>query len=403
MMIRRILYLLVLFVASSGISWGNDWELIYSKDGITGYEKKIPGTNMKEFKAYGFVEARMEVIGEVIRDIPSYSQWMAKCKATKVLKDIDRNTKIFFNETSVPWPVPNRGVIITNTTKYDLDTGRAVIKFKSLNSPEYSIRKGLVQITDLEGEYLLEYFGRNMTKVTYKHRANPAGNVPMNVANYQSKLFPVINIKGLRKMVQIKKYQDLGTKCEEYQLIENMVKDPEAVKKISKNRLGEYFCNDEDINRIFQESSIITHIIKNKASFDSIKYLVIDSCKVLINDAEVRARYRNKSLRAVVDVDKFYNDRSLANLFVQDNQLISLILNDKDMLRKVLSDRILFEKILDSKRLAKSIANDPALVSKLVSDDELITKIKSNPRVFQTPDDLKMMIESRIEDYKKKV
>jgi len=403
MMIRRIVYLLLMFVAMAGISSGDDWELIYSKDGITGYEKRIAGTDLKEFKAYGFVEARMEVIGEVIRDIPAYPQWMAKCKETKVLKDIDRNTKIFFNETSVPWPVPNRGVIITNTTKYDLDTGRAVIKFKSLNSPEYQIRKGLVHITDLEGEYLLEYFGRNMTKVTYKHRANPAGSVPMKVANYQSKLFPVININGLRKMVQLKKYQDLGTKCEEYQLIENMVKDPAAVKVISKNRLGEYFYKEEDINRIFQDSNVITRIIKNKASFDSIKYLVIDSCKVLINDQEVRARYRNKSLRDAVNIDKFYNDRSLATLFVQDNQLISLILNDKDMLRKVLSDRILFGKILDSKSLAKSIANDPALVNKLVSDDEFIAKIKSNSKLFQSPADLKMMIESRIEDYKKKV
>ncbi len=402
MMIRRYVYLTLIlaFVASDACS--SEWELIYNKEGITGYEKIVPGTEMKEFKASGFVESRMEVIGEILRDIPSYPQWMAKCKATQVLKDIDRNTKIFFNETSVPWPVPNRGVIITNTTKYDLETGRAVIRFKSLISPEYPVRKGLVHIKELEGEYLLEYFGRNMTKVTYRHKANPGGSVPMKVANFQSKLFPVINIQGLRKMVRLKKYQDLGDKCEEYQLIENMVKEPAAVRTISKNRLSEYFYKDEDINRIFSDGRVVDRIIQKRASFESIKYLVIDACKVLINDPETRSRYRNKSLRDVVNVDKFYDDRGLATLFVHDAQFVSLILNDKDMLRKILSDRILSGKILGSKSLAKTIANDQVLVNRLVSDDAFIEKIKSNSKLFQAPDDLRIMIEKRMEEYRNK-
>jgi hypothetical protein len=400
MRMRGFVYLLALFTFMTGTSLGDDWKMIYSKEGVSGYEKSVPGTEMKEFKAYGFVEARMEVIGEVLRDIPAYPKWMAKCRETKVLKDIDRNTKIFFNETATPWPVPNRGVIISNTSKYDLDTGRAVIKFKALDTPEYPVREGLVQIKELDGEYLLEFFGREMTKVTYRHRANPGGNVPIQIANYQSRLFPVINIQGLRKMVKLKKYQDLGTKCEEYRLIENMVKDPAAVKTISKNRLGEYFRNDDDIERIFRDNTVVNKIIKNRAGFDSIKHMVIDACKILINDPEVRQKYRNKSLRDSVNVEKFYSDRGLTTMFVQDDDFISLILNDKDLLRKILTDRILFAKIIDSTSLAKSIANDPVLISRLVEDDAFIMKIKSSSRLYQSPDDLRAMIEKRIGEYK---
>ena len=47
------------------------WTLIYSIDGISGHEKPVAGTEMKEFKADGFAEARMEVIGEILRVIPS--------------------------------------------------------------------------------------------------------------------------------------------------------------------------------------------------------------------------------------------------------------------------------------------------------------------------------------------
>ena len=384
----------------TGIALAEEWELIYCKDGISGYQRHIPGTDMKEFKADGFVEARMEVIGEVIRDIPSYPQWMAKCKEAVVLKDIDRNTKIFYNEVSVPWPVPNRGVIITNTTKYDLATGRAIIKFKAITSPEYHIKPGRVQITYLEGEYLLEYFGRSMTKVTYRHKASPGGNISTTVANFQSKLFPVINIKGLRKMVELQKYKDRGNKCEEYALIENMVKDPSAVKTISRNRISEYFNNKDDLNRIFEDNRVVSKIIENKASFGSIRHLVVDACKILLNDDAVRTRNRNKSLREIVNIDKFYNDRGLTSLFVQDNQFIDLVMNNKDLLRKLLSDRILLAKIIDSKRLAKSISNDPLVINKMVNDEDLLDRIKTNTHLFQSPDGLKKILEERIERYK---
>lgn len=400
MKLRKIVCLIVLFSALTGTSMAADWELIYNKEGISGFERTIPGTGIKEFKAYGFVEARMEVIGELLRDIPSYPQWMASCKATKVLADIDRNTKIFFNETAAPWPVPNRGIIITNTTQYQLDTGRAVIRFKALNSPKYPIRKGLVPVTDLDGEYLLEFFGRDMTKVTYRHRAHPGGNVPLRVANYQSRFFPVINIKGMRKMVRLDKYKNLGAACEEYRLIENMVKDPAAVKTISVNRLGEYFYKQEDISRIFRSGGVVDRVIRSGADHESIRYMVIDACKVLINDPEVRAKYGNKSLREAVNVDRFYNDRVLTAMFAKDAQLISLVLNDRDLLRKVMSDRILLGKIIDSQSLAKSIANDQALVNRLAADEEFIAGLKANSRLFQSPGELKKIIETRIAKYK---
>ena len=79
MKLRKIVCLIVLFSALTGTSMAADWELIYNKEGISGFERTIPRTGIKEFKAYGFVEARMEVIGELLRDIPSYPQWTASC------------------------------------------------------------------------------------------------------------------------------------------------------------------------------------------------------------------------------------------------------------------------------------------------------------------------------------
>jgi hypothetical protein len=394
---------LAVWLAGSGLAVAEEndgWELIYSKDGISGYQKQIPGSELKEFKAEGFVESRMEVIGEILRDIASYPKWMANCKEAIVLKDIDRNTKILYNETSVPWPVPNRGVIISNTTTYDLETGRAVIRFQSIQSPDYSVKPGRVTVPFLEGEFLLEYYGREMTKVTYRHRAEPGGNIAASIANFQTHLFPVTNIKGLRRIVLLKTYRDRGTRCPEYALIEGMVKDPSAVRTIAWNRMSEYFRNREELNRIFADNRLVMKIIDRKASFESIRHLVIDACILLINDRDVRAMYRNRNLRDAVHIEKFYNDRGLAALFVQDGSFIELILKDRDLLRKIMTDRILFAKIVDSNRFAKSISNDPATVDRLVNDDELILKIKNNSALFLSPVDLRKVIQQRLDYYK---
>jgi hypothetical protein len=255
----------------------------------------------------------------------------------------------------------------------------------------------------LEGEFLLEYYGREMTKVTYRHRAEPGGNIAAGIANFQTHLFPVINIKGLRRMVLLKAYRDRGTQCPEYALIEGMVKDPSAVRTIAWNRLSEYFRNREELNRIFADNRLVMKIIDSKASFESIRRLVIDACILLINDRDVRARYRNRNLRDAVNIEKFYNDRGLAALFVQDGTFIELILKDRDLLRKILTDRVLFAKIIDSNRFAKSISNDPVTVDRLVNDEELMLKIRNNSMLFSSPVDLRKVIQQRLDQYKSDV
>ena len=52
------------------------WELIKSKNGIDTYRMTHPGTEVCTFKAVGFIDARIEVIGEVIRDISAYPEYV---------------------------------------------------------------------------------------------------------------------------------------------------------------------------------------------------------------------------------------------------------------------------------------------------------------------------------------
>jgi hypothetical protein len=58
----------VLLIFSTAGAEGQ-WELIKSKDGIDTYKMTHAGTEVCTFKGVGFVDAKIEIIGEVMRDI----------------------------------------------------------------------------------------------------------------------------------------------------------------------------------------------------------------------------------------------------------------------------------------------------------------------------------------------
>ncbi|MDD5712701.1 MAG: hypothetical protein PHY31_08090, partial [Smithellaceae bacterium] len=60
------------------------WKLTGNKDGIQYYAGDVPGTPFQQFKGTAVINAPIEVVGEVIRDVPSYTQWMYECTENKL-------------------------------------------------------------------------------------------------------------------------------------------------------------------------------------------------------------------------------------------------------------------------------------------------------------------------------
>ena len=377
------------------------WKKIHTKDDILGFERSFPGTEVKEFKAVGFVKAKIEVISQVLRDVPAYPIWMPQCKEANLIKEINKNSIIFFNESKSPWPVKNRGIVIKSETDIDEKTGRTTISFKAIKDDEkYPVKKGLVQITDLSGKYIIEFFGRDLTRITYVSKAHPAGSVPVSMANSSSRLFPVLTIKGLRKMVKLKKYKKLAMKSEERDLIESMISSPEMVEKMSRNSLNEFIFDSETVDMIFEDKSIVEKIIKEKASFESIKNVMITTCKTMLTDDRIKRSNRDKDLSEIMAVNKLFEDEYLAEMFSKDAVLISLVLKDRDVMTKILTNRKLLAKILDSKKLAKTITNDPELVLKMLRDKEFKQSLSEKLPTCNSVYDFRSIITKYVESYK---
>ncbi len=396
-----ILATLVSFQVQASTDLTGGWKKTQSKDAIQGYERSFPGTDVKEFKAVGLVEAKIEVISQVLRDVAAYPVWMPQCKEATLLKQIDKNSIIFYNESKSPWPVKNRAIIIKSETDIDEKTGRTTIAFKAIKDDDkYPIKKGVVQITDLNGKYVIEFFGRDLTRISYSSKAHPGGNVPVSMANSTSRLFPLKTIKGLREMVKLKKYKKLALKSEERELIESMISSPEMIEKMSRNSLNEFVFDSDTIDMIFEDKSIVEKIIQEKASFESIKNVMITTCKTMLTDSRIKKSNRDKELRDIMAVNKIFEDEYLATMFTKDPVLIDLIVKDKDMMTKILTDRKLLGKMLDSKKLAKTITSDPELVLKMLRDKNFKESLSKKLPTCNSFNDFRSIISNYVDSYR---
>jgi hypothetical protein len=407
----------VLLLGSIACAEGQ-WELIESKGGIDTYRMTHSGTAICTFKGVGFVDAKIEVVGEVIRDILAYPEWMANFKKTTILKTIDRNTYVFHAILKTPMPFQNRDIVIENQTKYNFNNGSALLTFKSANSFNYPKQEGYFRITELEGQYYLESFGRDKTRITYQYRSDPGGNIPVHLANEREiKHFPARTITGLRKMVQKKKYIDAGLASPEHRMIGQMLDNKKDVANILKNRIGEYIIDPVLLNMLLEmtkSKKIVDNIYANHSDFASFRQGMVGLLNV-IADRElteeqkqevdtITAYLADKKFDTFFSMKKFMGEKWLLDEIIKDKKLFQGLFDMESSLAKVIFEKVTTSKtavtsLIKNKRLAESILTNASLREKLRADKVLRMRLANELGTFRNLKDFENLIAERVRSY----
>ncbi|MCX5849247.1 MAG: START domain-containing protein [Deltaproteobacteria bacterium] len=394
------------------------WELIKSKDGIDTYRMTHAGTEVCTFKGVGFVDAKIEVIGEVMRDIPAYPEWMAKFKKTTILKTIDRNTYVFHAVIKAPIPYQNRDLVIENQTKYNFNNGSALLTFRSANNFSYPEQNCCLRLTEMEGQYYFEYFGRNKTRVTYQYRSHPGGNIPVGLANeIEIKHYPAITIDGLRKMVKKEKYIKAGLASPEHDMIERMLDSKKDVENIMKNRIGEYIIDPVLLNMLFElaiPKKIVDNVYATRSDFASIRQGMVDLFDV-VGDTSLNGQLKqevdglaaylaDKKFDSFFSINKFMGETWLIDEITKDKKLIYGLFETKSNLAKVI-----FEKVTTSRTAVKSFIKDKGLAEKILTNSSLRKKLWEDKVLrdrlakelgtFKNTRDFENLIAERVKNY----
>ncbi len=386
----------------------SDWEHLYTKDGIDVYQKDLPDTDVCRFKGVGFVDASMETIGCVLRDIPAFPEWVANFKKAVVLKDIDRNTKITYNIIDTPFPYKNRDMIIENDTVYNLEKGSAEITFAARDSSLAPPTDKYVRMTDVSGRYFIEFFGREKTRVTYEYQADPEGNIPVALANrVEIKHQPYISLKGLREMADKQKYIAEGAASPEHDLIEKMRGNIKVVRSILKNRISEYVVDPELLDLIFSQprmQEIIAAVHEKNASFQSIQQAVLGMFSIGVTSPKVAAYIADKDLADFFSIDKLMKEKWVADLIAREKSLIERFLDANSsaaekMFHKITSSDKVVHTFVRDKELARTILTNAGVRRQLWADDTLRDNILNNIGSFDDIDDFAEIVEERVKTY----
>ena len=357
-----------------GMGADDDWEFLYTRDGIDVFRKAMPGTPAHAFKGFGFVDARLEVIGTVLRDIEAYPLWVARCKETVILKDIDFNTKIFYSVVDTPPPFKGRDMVLENDTVYHIEKGTAEVVFRLSDQQLVPPDDKYIRVPDISGEYLLEYFGRDKTRVTFTYQGCPGGNVPIRIADWiESKKYPYLNIMGIRRMVREQKYIDAGYQSPDREMIESARSDVNQVGEVLKNRLSDYIVDGRMIDIIFNSPimrDMIQLVYEEKTSFESIQQAVANVFVAFASNPEIADLMKDKPLEQIVCIEKIMQEKWLLQLIAERRGQIEPFL---DVSNKNIE--LIFYKILTSRKAVDSFIADGDLAATILASESIRTRL----------------------------
>ncbi len=191
--------------------YGKDpgWELIKNKDGIEIYSQAVEGSEVKGFKAISNINAPLEVVYAVLKDIPAYPLWYGRCKSIKIVRQYSDKHLLIYYTVGAPWPVSDRDLVADIEFFLDSKTDSVTVSVKGVEEETVPKNSKYVRMITLSGESTLTRIDKNKTRVEYAVRADIGGYVPIVFVNRFLEDQPYGIITGLRKMIKKEKYYEI--------------------------------------------------------------------------------------------------------------------------------------------------------------------------------------------------
>jgi hypothetical protein len=165
------------------------WKLDAETDGIKVYGRLKEGTEVREMKASGMVDAAPQEMWDVITDGENYPKVMPYVVEAKILrKGTGKDQGTFYCRLDMPL-ISSRDYIIELKDESDWKEGKGFMKHSWTASPESSdslkpIVKDVVRLRTNVGYWLLEPREEGKkTFATYYVYTSPGGSIPNFVAN----------------------------------------------------------------------------------------------------------------------------------------------------------------------------------------------------------------------------
>lgn len=238
-----------------------EWKQFAAEDGVVGFSRSVPGSRVLELRSVVVVDARIEVVGAVLRNVEGLKRPGSSCYEARYLARPDRDHYTFLVAYQLPGPFADRVAVVDVANRYDLDHGRAIATLHAVARPPVPIKRGAVLITEFESEFVIEYLGREKTGVIVTSRVDPGGWIPAYFANGAARDSLLGNAKSLRAAVRKPEYLAAAASSPDGALAERLVGDREAVRRVVSNRLRELVPDAAMAARLADDEGIVDALV----------------------------------------------------------------------------------------------------------------------------------------------
>ncbi len=312
----------LLIIRAVPLAAGGEWKKIKDADGIRVYERPVPATGLVEYLAVTAIPEKMEVIGEALRDVDSFNQWISDCKEAKIVKKHDKNNFITYMVLNPP-VIEERDIVLEDKTIYDFDHGKAAISFFSIEHGAIPPKKGRTRVAVMDGDYTMEFLGRDRTKFIYRLKVDPAGSIPKNVAYAVMKQFPYKTLSRLKNIVKQGKYSAAARGSFEEKRINTLVKNEGAVRRILACRLAKFVRNRDVLrNIIMTDQAGIKSIVASGGSYASVEKattgLLLEYVRRTADDRAIAENLANNRNMTAEISDMVINECGIDHLVIDD-------------------------------------------------------------------------------------
>jgi hypothetical protein len=315
-----ILFLILCAEPAAMAETNSNWQMIMDNENIKGYSRSVEGSDLLEFRSSVIVNAKIEVVGAILRNVEGLKEASSHCTDVRFLEKTDINNYVFYVAYSYPPPIADRDMIVKVSGRYDYNMGRVISDLRALKEPLVPLKKNCIRITNYKAQFIVEYINREKTNIVYTSMLDPAGSIPKSLANFMSKLALESSGLDLQEAIKNKKYIDAAMNSQDHEIVENLVKNKDVMKNIYSNRLGEYIKDKEFIEIIVNDNFMFNKLSGGEGEISEI---------IRYGWGSESSKKKSVELLLKLYLETFIKDREKINQIIENNDLATRILSGK--------------------------------------------------------------------------
>ena len=199
-----IIHFLVFSLSSLSVStaFGQyNWKLTKNSEGISVYQSAVQNSDYKSIKVECTLQGNYTKLIAILTNVGQYKNWVYNNKTAILLKTVSPSEFYYYSETSLPWPMSNRDVVMH--TRVTRDSLNRFLKITSSNHAGLLAEKsGKVRVIKSNISWYVTMPSPTTIHIVYIFQADPGGSIPAWVVNSFADKGPFESFKKLGQLLK---------------------------------------------------------------------------------------------------------------------------------------------------------------------------------------------------------